>query len=259
MVVPLVRRREPQAGRRAEAKYLDLLSAWQHRALPRMRWVLWPLMALGMIGAFLPGTWKWVAGLFCGAGLALWLAWKDDAPWRIVKWHVGAEGERRTEKCLERLRRQGWYVAHDLPNGDGNIDHVAIGPGGVFLLDTKVWGGVVTIDDDGVPTVTPPDTPDEAWSKPELAGYMRRVAMEYSNDLRKRTHIRRWVQPVVVFWSPFDEGVKEAGGVIFVHGDKVVDWLQSLEKSMSAEEQRRLAQHLLQKDHVERSLEARLT
>lgn len=80
-------RRHPRAGRSADAHYRDKLATWQKRVLPRMRWVLWPVIGLGLIGAWLPGMWKWAAGLWCGAAFALWIAWKDDAPARIDNWH----------------------------------------------------------------------------------------------------------------------------------------------------------------------------
>ena len=53
-------------------------------------------------------------------------------------WRSGAEGERRTGAILERLPN-GYVVLHDLrlPGGRGNIDHVVIGPTGVFNIETK--------------------------------------------------------------------------------------------------------------------------
>lgn len=50
----------------------------------------------------------------------------------------GAEGE---EAVAARLRKLGanWKVIHSVPIGDGDcdVDHVVIGPGGVFTLNTK--------------------------------------------------------------------------------------------------------------------------
>jgi hypothetical protein len=54
--------------------------------------------------------------------------------------------ERATAAELERLEADGWIVLHDrrAPDG-GNIDHLAIGPPGVAVLDTKAWADPVTI------------------------------------------------------------------------------------------------------------------
>ena len=56
--------------------------------------------------------------------------------------YLGWFGERMTAEELEPLREQGWRVFHDVPAESGkqefNIDHVAIGPGGVFSIETKM-------------------------------------------------------------------------------------------------------------------------
>ncbi len=54
-------------------------------------------------------------------------------------WRVGADGEEAVGARLEKLRDRGWHLLHSVPVGkkDSDIDHVAIGPGGVFTLNTK--------------------------------------------------------------------------------------------------------------------------
>jgi hypothetical protein len=53
-------------------------------------------------------------------------------------WRVGAEGEERVGKVLDRLTKRGWRILHSIPVGDhSDIDHLAIGPGGVVLINTK--------------------------------------------------------------------------------------------------------------------------
>lgn len=57
----------------------------------------------------------------------------------------GASGERLTGWWLGRLPA-GWHVFHDLPIGDAaNIDHLVIGPAGVFTITTKNLTGKVWI------------------------------------------------------------------------------------------------------------------
>lgn len=54
-------------------------------------------------------------------------------------WHAGAAGERRTARLLRRLP-PGWHVWHDLavPRSRANIDHLVAGPGGLYLIDSKM-------------------------------------------------------------------------------------------------------------------------
>ena len=53
-------------------------------------------------------------------------------------WRIGADGEEKVAMRLQRLG-EGWYVLHAVPVGekDSDIDHVVIGPPGVFTLNTK--------------------------------------------------------------------------------------------------------------------------
>lgn len=68
-------------------------------------------------------------------------------------WAAGAEGERRVADSLAHLTRYGWTVLHDVrwPGRQrANIDHIAIGPAGVFVVDAKNWSGDVRVTDAGV-------------------------------------------------------------------------------------------------------------
>jgi hypothetical protein len=80
-------------------------------------------------------------------------------PWRPVggcgsdpvAWRRGAAGERRTARLLGPLARHGWAVLHDLalPGSQANLDHLVIGPGGVFMIDSKRYRGRLQLDPTG--------------------------------------------------------------------------------------------------------------
>lgn len=58
-------------------------------------------------------------------------------------WRRGAEGEEAVAKKLAKLDATVWTVIHDLlvaPSG-ANLDHLVIGPAGVFTLNTKKLTG----------------------------------------------------------------------------------------------------------------------
>jgi hypothetical protein len=65
-----------------------------------------------------------------------------------VAWRRGAAGERRTARLLAALERHDWAVLHDLtlPKSRANIDHLVIGPGGVFMIDSKRYRGRLQLD-----------------------------------------------------------------------------------------------------------------
>jgi hypothetical protein len=49
------------------------------------------------------------------------------------------DGERAVGQFLERLRERGFQVFHDVVGGGFNVDHILIGPAGVFTIETKTW------------------------------------------------------------------------------------------------------------------------
>ena len=66
---------------------------------------------------------------------------------QVRNWRVGAEGERLVAHELDALHDRGWRVLHDVHwpgRPKANLDHVAIGPGGVVVIDTKNWSGSVS-------------------------------------------------------------------------------------------------------------------
>jgi hypothetical protein len=75
-------------------------------------------------------------------------------------WRVGAAGEEKVGPKLESLSRNGWRVIHSVPVGasGSDIDHVLIGPGGVFTINTKyhpgarVWVGQYQVRVNNRPT-----------------------------------------------------------------------------------------------------------
>ena len=50
---------------------------------------------------------------------------------------LGYEGELITAQELHKLMPEGNYVYHDFPADNFNIDHVVVGPAGVFAIETK--------------------------------------------------------------------------------------------------------------------------
>jgi hypothetical protein len=60
----------------------------------------------------------------------------------------GATGEEHVGRLLDGLsQRSGeqWRVIHDVRLGHGNIDHVAIGPAGLFAIETKSHPGPIEL------------------------------------------------------------------------------------------------------------------
>ena len=57
----------------------------------------------------------------------------------IVRYRFGAKGEMAVAQALQSrtICRAGYESFHDLPMDYGNIDHVCVGPGGIYVIETK--------------------------------------------------------------------------------------------------------------------------
>lgn len=62
------------------------------------------------------------------------------------RWLQGAQGEREVAAVLAELEGDGWRALHDVSLGRGNVDHILIGPGGIFTIETKSNRGRVSVD-----------------------------------------------------------------------------------------------------------------
>lgn len=58
----------------------------------------------------------------------------------LRSFRLGLLGERAMGEQLQALAIQGYRIFHDIPgNGFWNVDHAAVGPGGVFAIETKCY------------------------------------------------------------------------------------------------------------------------
>ncbi len=101
---------------------------------------------------------------------------------------MGGQGEQWTASELRPLQRRGWRVVHHVSLRPWDIDHVLIGPGGAFAIETK-WSAQ--------PWVLEP-------AEARVLSAARQAA-DNARDLRLWAPFRKAgidVQPVVMLWGP---------------------------------------------------------
>ncbi len=120
------------------------------RATGVMR-AIWPLLsAIFLCGIFLGCVLPRITFGVSGAGFlvaAIFLFWSlRDGFRNIDSFFKGARGEESVAVLLAALPR-GFHVFHDVLCGTaGGIDHVVVGPNGMFAIETKCWAGAVTFE-----------------------------------------------------------------------------------------------------------------
>lgn len=126
---------------------------------------------------------------------------------------VGGEAERWTASELRRLRRRGWRVVHHvLLHRGSELDHVAIGPGGLVAFETK-WIGKTR-------------EPVDAGAQPAVDQIKRNgqwLSSMFPNDVPREAFSR-----VVVLWGPVGSTwgpPREVDGTVVVSGRHLRKWL----------------------------------
>lgn len=100
----------------------------------------WVFMATEWVRYFFPVLpHPWIASIIfiIVIGYVAWKIFKLTPKIKALK--LAEEGEKAVGQYLERLRESGYKVFHDIVGKNFNIDHVIIGPAGVFTIETKTW------------------------------------------------------------------------------------------------------------------------
>lgn len=125
---------------------------------------------------------------------------------RIRALRLGQLGERAVAQYLEGFRTKDFFVFHDVPNGDANIDHVLIGTRGIYTIETKTLSkperGECKI------TVTDGRVAVNGSVMDRNPVTQAKAQARWLYNFLSETQFKCFVQPVVVFpgWyvEPFD-------------------------------------------------------
>lgn len=63
----------------------------------------------------------------------------------VERYDRGAQGEEYVGAILEELRADGWLVIHDAELERSNVDHIVLGPAGLFTIETKSNPGPISV------------------------------------------------------------------------------------------------------------------
>jgi hypothetical protein len=215
-----------QAGHFADRRFRERRRAWRRRVWWAFPVAVVPVVAasLGLALLLAPEQVGFFVGFGAGAATAMVLILIDSPPWHIERWRQGAEGEKRTAKALRSLTRRGWMLVNDVEMERGNLDHVLVGPAGVFLLETKNLGGVVSVER-GVLAVRWREDPDDGYEARQIAPRARALAAQLAERVREPGLPNVWVQPIVVLWGDFPQGSIQSDGVAWVAGKRLASVL----------------------------------
>lgn len=201
---------------------------------------LWPLfLAVFFCGAFAAalcsGTHRGVFAAAFVASLVFFGVLLRKGLRRVESFFVGARGEERVAAILATLPAP-WHVFNDFVAAHGlHVDHVVVGPAGVFAVETKNWRGKATVEEDHVLV--------DGWlpSRSPVSQALRESAAVRAALVRAG-----WdgaVGAIVCFASDsFVPGRAAVGAATVVNAAGLVSWLGSRPAALGADELQRLVQ-----------------
>jgi len=149
----------------------------------------------------------------------------DDA-W---SWYQGALGEIEVGRMLSELGPE-WFVRHAVPIGAGtkDVDHLVIGPGGVFAINTKHHSGAKVWVVDYVLGINN--------SKTRHLADGRRDGADVAKRLSAKAGFPVTVRPVVALVDPqsvVDKRSQYSRPVAVLDARKLVHWLKAQPQQLS--------------------------
>lgn len=155
-----------------------------------------------------------------------------EPPQTTQSWSQGAVGERRVAERLAKSVEAGTIIVlHDrrIPGSKANIDHIAIGPSGIFVVDTKryVEKRVESRSDGWIFGTEPPRLFVGGRDQTKLVSAMaHQVAAVHTEIDRMGGVVPISVHPVLCFvdgdWELFS-GPFDVGGVYVTHPRALVE------------------------------------
>jgi hypothetical protein len=189
-----------------------------------------------------PNPWVWTAIAAFALGFLIYRIAKYVP---LVKRLRQAEaGERAVGQYLERLREQGYQVFHDVIGDGFNVDHVLIGPAGIFTVETKTWSkpakGEAKLHFDGQKIT-------KAGFEPERNPVIQARAQSswLATLLQESTGKRAEARPVIVFPGWYIQSEKHAAREIWVLNPKALPkFLDNAEQRLEQSDIKLFSYHL---------------
>lgn len=239
------RRNRRRAGASARQQYRQHLRQWRrrNRILFATIWALALILYCALIYLSRDHLAFFFLGMLAGVAVAVAVAAFNSPPQWIENYLRGAWGEERTSAELVSLLDEGWVIIHDLARLTHNLDHVLVGPPGVFVIETKNFGGTVAVRRDMV-TIQYADHGKPLPMGDKIARQARSQGVEVNRMLTQRGHLKVWVTAAVAIWGDFPQGQAEGDRVTFVAGDQLVEWLRGQRARLSAQQIDQIAELL---------------
>ena len=176
--------------------------------------------------------------------LVLFAAWRMMRARKLMRnLRQGRDGERAVAEALERMREEGFRVFQDLVGPDSNVDHLLVGPQGLFVIETKAITrpvkGEAKVQYDGEAVTLGGFTPDRDPIRQVAA-----IAKWVRDLVRESSGHDHAVRPVVLYPGWYVEASARNSSVWVLNPKALPAFIAQERSALSPEEVKLVTYHL---------------
>lgn len=216
--------------------------------------VMAPMMVALLLGIWAAMEWvryfvpappqPWITSVFAVLSFG-YAGWQFRKHWPKVKvLQLAEQGEKAVGQFLDTLRQSGYQVFHDVVGEGFNVDHVIIGPAGIYTIETKTWKkpqrGSPEIQFDGEHLTAGGRTPDRdpVIQAKAQAGWLKQLLQASTGKVFP-------VRPVVLFPGWYIKATRESRRDLWVLEPKALpSFLEQMDAQIAPEDLKLAAFHL---------------
>lgn len=157
--------------------------------------------------------------------------------------HLGAQGERAVADVLNDLAGSGYRAVHDLQFDNFNVDHVLVGPSGIYVIETKtrskanVRRNTVRFDGARVQFNDGPWTDDHVRQTKRQAQAIEELLRRY---MAKASNVR----PVLLYPGWWVEGPDQKAAIWVTNHDRFAGFVRKERNRLTNVEVRQIFESL---------------
>jgi hypothetical protein len=162
-------------------------------------------------------------------------------------------GEHLVAEVLRTLPNE-FVVVNDVTKRFSNIDHIVIGPTGVYVIDTKNWKGTVAANGSGELLLNRKPT-----EKPSVKATLM-ATMDFQNKLKALTEKDYFVRGLMVFPLAYVEAnFGSIGHIHCLRDERLLDYIQNqtFSAKLNADDIARIKRATLQLANMDETFSAR--
>ncbi|MEV0616958.1 nuclease-related domain-containing protein [Nonomuraea sp. NPDC050404] len=188
---------------------------------------------VGLVVGFLVRDWR--VGVTAGVIAAILEAvYRARSSSSVPAWRRTSVAERRTEAQLRKLERSGYRTLHAraIPGSEAQIDHLVVGPTGVYAVDSEKWDRRLPVRVQMAkklfhgPFDMKPRLTEAKWEATEAS---KLISESFGREVSV-------VPSLAIYGPPVPWKIMSIRGVDVYQGDRARKWITKRERALTTAE-----------------------